>query len=92
MNAVYYPPVVTADDDRRTVVAYFGETYRNDEGAPTLGELASARYRMRWFDPRTGSWRLIGEDLVPVDGRLTVPGKPDPATDWVLVAEASGAV
>ncbi|HWH98445.1 MAG TPA: DUF4038 domain-containing protein [Pseudolysinimonas sp.] len=88
MNAVFYPPVVSADEERRTVVAYFGETYRSEEGAPAFVGLLDILYRMWWFDPRTGATLPAGERLEPREGRLDLPAKPTPDDDWVLVAQA----
>jgi hypothetical protein len=90
VNAVFYPPAVSADEDRRTVVAYFGETYRSDEGTPVLTGLLARPYRLRWCDPRTGLFTLIADAAIPNHGSLPVPPKPTADADWLLVAEARG--
>ena len=92
INAVFYPPAVTATPNRRVVVAYFGETYRNGEGAPRLVGLTDGAYRLRWFDPRTGAYLGQAHVLHTVDGQVDVPAKPDNASDWILVAEDVSAV
>ena len=88
VNASFYPPNVSADQTRRLVVVYFGETYRDGEGVAALTGLQAMPYRLRWFDPRAGEFRLIDDGVVPADGRVSIPDKPDLA-DWLLVAEAA---
>jgi hypothetical protein len=85
-NAGLYRPDVTADADRRTVVAFLAETYRRGGGNASLVGLAETAYRLQWFDPRTGRFRLVADRALPVDGALSVPDKPDDA-DWLFLAE-----
>ena len=79
-----FPPHVSADDTRSTVAAYFGETYRHDDGTTHLTGLLPARYRVEWFDPREG--RFTGERIeTPHDGSLTVLKPPSTDADWMLL-------
>lgn len=90
MNATVYPPNVSADAERRTIVAYFGGTYRNGQGTAWLSGMPNASFRLRWFDPRRGEFLAVGDHIVVTDGRIPVPDKPD-AADWVLLAHADDA-
>jgi hypothetical protein len=86
-NSAIYPPAVTADADRRTVVAFFGETYRLGDGTALLVGPCPRPYRLRWFDPRLGRFVAIIDGVCSAQGVLSLPDKPD-AADWLLVAEA----
>lgn len=90
VNGVLYRPLATADRERRVVVVFFGETYRDGEGIASLVGLTAPAYRVRWFDPRTGEYLLIADEVVPLDGSIAIPDKPD-ARDWLAVAEGIGA-
>jgi len=89
INEAMYPPHVSADDARSTVVAYFGETYRHDESTTYLAELPPASYKVDWFDPREGRFHDQGE-MVALDGTLIVPEPPSEDADWVLLVRESG--
>jgi hypothetical protein len=89
-NNTIYAPHVTADPEMHTVVIYFAETYRSDEGLATLSSLNSTPYTLRWFGPRTGTFSVIEEQANPLNGRLALPPTPD-GRDWILLAQkASG--
>ena len=84
-NDAFYRPAVSADPSRRTIVAYFGETYRNDGGRSSFTGVDAGAYRLRWFDPRTGEW--TDADTASVEeGALDLPPLPHDGADWVLVA------
>ncbi|MEU7836993.1 DUF4038 domain-containing protein [Nonomuraea sp. NPDC049129] len=85
-NNHMYAPSVSADEDMTTVVAHFGETYRMEGRADFVG-LRAVPYRLDWFDPREGHWRVEEERAEPVGGTLAVPAKPD-GRDWLLVARS----
>jgi hypothetical protein len=87
VNATAYPPNVSADAQRRTIVAYFGETYRNGQGPAYLAGLPHAAFRLRWFDPRRGEFLSVNGLAEGTDGRIALPDKPDDA-DWVLLAQS----
>lgn len=86
-NDRFYRPLVTADETRRTLVAYFGETYRNDEGTASLGRVADAGYALRWFDPRAGEWHDAGA-VRAERGSIPLPALPYDGADWLLVAQS----
>jgi hypothetical protein len=87
-NRSLYPPAVTADEVRLTVVVFFGETYRRGDGvAAALVGLGAGPYRLRWFDPRTGRFLVVADQVQPSVGVLPLPDKPDDA-DWLLLAQA----
>jgi hypothetical protein len=90
VNATAYPPNVSADPARRTIVAYFGETYRNGQGAAYLAGLPDADFRLRWFDPRRGEFLAVDDPVPVTHGRIAVPDKPD-GEDWVLLAGSADA-
>src|SRR6478752_4158881 len=83
LNTTIYAPQVTADPEREAVVAFFGETYRNGDGAAAISHLKNHPYTVNWFDPRTGLTYLIEQLAIPVNEFLAVPDKPD-SRDWVL--------
>jgi len=85
-NALFYPPDVSSDPDRRVVVAFYGETHRAGGDEHFIG-LSGERYHVRWFDPRRGEW-VHEEDSKVEQGRILLPPQPDPSLDWVLVAQA----
>lgn len=85
-NALFYPPRVSADRERRHVVVYYGETHR-DGGEEYLSGLLPTRYALRWYDPRSGTWTQEDEGRAH-EGRLRLPAQPDPTLDWVLAATA----
>lgn len=89
INDAFYPPHVTADDRRSTVVVFFGENYRRGASQAHVLGVRDARYTVRWFDPRIGTWREASS-AVPVAGRLDVPDKPDDR-DWLLLLQARAA-
>lgn len=51
-----------------------------------LGKLSGRSWRAHWFDPRTGSWHLIGE-FPNNNPREFKPPTQGPTADWVLVMD-----
>lgn len=86
VNMMFHPPAVTSRTDRRVVVAYFSET--STPVGLSLTDLPDEAFRLRWFDPRRGVTIAAGEPARPVDGRISLPTKPEPGVDWVLVADS----
>jgi Protein of unknown function (DUF4038)/Domain of unknown function (DUF5060)/Putative collagen-binding domain of a collagenase len=86
LNNTVFAPNVTASLEMDTVVVYFGETFRSQEGTSTLSLLRSGAYTLRWFDPRTGDFSVIDKGAQTVRGELMLPDKPD-GQDWVLVVQ-----
>ena len=79
-----FRPAVTADEDMRTVVAYFAE---NNRYGTTFKTLVQPSYTACWFDPATGKYTPISGPVIPLDGVWTAPPKPTSA-DAVLVLRA----
>jgi Putative collagen-binding domain of a collagenase len=84
MSERYFPPSVSADRDRRTVVVYLGENYRLYADTALLTGLRDNVYRVRWFDPRLGEWLPEIDPVTPTAGRLMLPPTPRVNSDWVL--------
>ena len=78
-------PSFTADDEMRTIVGYYPST----SAVPvTIRTLTAKSYTGRWFDPSNGEYTLIDDDIRPVKGRWTTPGKPG-LGDLILVLTAN---
>jgi hypothetical protein len=54
-----------------------------------MDSLARARVKARWYDPRDGSWREIGELANPGAREFNPPSHGE-RDDWVLVLDAPG--
>lgn len=77
-------PEVSADLETRKVVAY----YKGIAEYPLrLGGLGFDQYKMQWWNPSTGEYTLLAEDVPAVNGTLEIPAKPD-AEDWILLLTA----
>jgi hypothetical protein len=68
--------------DQEIVLAYF------EKGCPpsrVRGVRPEATYSARWFDPRTGEWRDVGNGRIRANniGEITLPAFPD-GEDWGL--------
>ena len=73
---------VLSSDGNSTYVVYF---YAAGTATGTLKSMdAKVAYTARWFDPRTGKYRLASDSIKPMNGDWAVPEKPD-AKDWLLV-------
>lgn len=79
-----FVPAITADEEMRTVVAYFSETCRYETIFRTLIQPC---YKASWLDPATGSYTLLNNAIVPQDGCWTSPVKPSDG-DAILLLQA----
>ena len=82
-RSLFERPAVMTDAAVNRVVVYF---LRGDPSAGTLSHLQDAPYSARWFDPRRGSYTVIG-GCTPKHGAWKFPPKPD-AQDWLLILNA----
>lgn len=74
-----------ACDEWRAYVAFFD----GGRGTGTLLFNPNAKYTAKWYNPRTGIYTLISDNLVPeASGRWVIPSTPD-TEDWVLLAKAN---
>ncbi|WP_052226509.1 apiosidase-like domain-containing protein [Microbacterium mangrovi] len=87
INSTFFPPLVTADEERRTILVYFAEAHRWGANAGTLRGLQSTAYRLEWFDPRTAGRSIVLDATPEADGTLIIPGPPG-GDDWILIARA----
>lgn len=85
-NERFYPPNVSSDADRRHVIVYYGETHR-DGGDEYLRGMSAERYRVRWFDPRSGTW-TYDQEHTPDNGSVLLPPQPDATLDWAMLITA----
>jgi len=91
LNNSVYRPDVTADEQRGTVVVFFGETYRMGASGASLTGLQDRPYRLRWFNPRSGQFLATDRAVGLAGGRLVLPDKPD-SCDWLLVVQVDAPV
>jgi hypothetical protein len=71
-------------EDGRLVMAY---TPRGQLLSIHMNKLAGPKVKARWYDPRDGTWRDIGEFANTGDREFPAPTQ-GPASDWVLVLDA----
>ena len=71
-------------DDGSFVIAY---TPRGQLLSINMNKLAGAKVKARWYDPRNGSWRDIGEFANTGTREFPTPSQ-GPSDDWVLVLDA----
>ena len=71
-------------EDGRFVIAY---TPRGQLLSIHMNKLAGPKMKARWYDPRDGDWRDIGEFANTGDREFPAPTQ-GPASDWVLVLDA----
>lgn len=76
-----FRPLVSGNHDMSTVVLYYNTFSRHLDA--TLTCLQGKPYRMAWFNPRTNEETIIEEAILPVNGKLPVPTRPD-GDDWLL--------
>ena len=81
-----YAPYVLADEELRTVVAFYTDTNRSQ--ANGFATLSASSYTARWFWPATGEYTLIDADARPVEGVWFPPAKPA-QEDLLLVLQAN---
>jgi len=77
---------VLSSDGSDLYVAYF-------YGATAQGAIyrMNGTYSAYWFNPRTGHWSLIDDQVSPQSGHWNVPEKPD-AQDWLLLLVSWGSL
>jgi hypothetical protein len=62
-----------------------------EKGCPKAvlsGAISGGKYKVRWFDPRTGQWTDAGTLAADSSGKITLPNFPDSSSisqiDWAL--------
>lgn len=74
--------VVASSEDGRTYAAYF---YNSTLSTGTLRGLnPDESYRAKWYNPLTGRFVEISDEISVVNGEYTIPPKPT-AGDWALL-------
>ena len=76
-------PLVSSDRSVSMIVVYF------PAGRPfpsILHHLQRGNYAAKWFDPRSGTYRLVDPQVSPSAGNWHCPEKPD-GRDWLLKLE-----
>ena len=76
-------PLITVNEERTRAAVYYGDTCR--KGA-VAGGMKPGRYRLWWFDPRTGKETEERETEAEENGNLKLPAKRGDG-DWLLAAE-----
>lgn len=78
-----YRLVAARAEDGSFVIAY---TPRGQLLSIHMDKLADPKVKARWYDPRNGSWRDIGEYANTGAREFPAPS-PGPTNDWVLVLD-----
>jgi hypothetical protein len=79
-----YRLVAARAEDGGFAIAY---TPRGQSMRIHMDKLGASSAKARWYDPREGTWRIIGE--APDQGiREFVPPSQGEKDDWVLVLDA----
>ena len=74
--------VVASSDNGDTYIAYF---YNSDYSTGELRCLdKKAKYSAKWYDPLTGCFVEISDDIKTINGKYRIPDKPTPG-DWALL-------
>lgn len=77
--------LVSSSEDNKTYVAYF---YNNAVFTGKLyGLNEDETYFAYWYNPLTGKYILIADDIKPIDGCYEIPQKPT-AGDWTLLVSS----
>ncbi len=76
-------PLIIVNEERTRAAVYYGDTCR--KGA-VAGGMKPGRYRLWWFDPRTGKETEERETEAEENGNLKLPAKRGDG-DWLLAAE-----
>jgi hypothetical protein len=79
-----YRLVAARAQDGRFVIAY---TPRGQLLSIQMNKLAGAKVKARWYDPRDGSWREIGEFANTGVREFPAPSQ-GPTNDWALVLDS----
>ncbi len=80
--------VMAATRDASVVVAYFRSSQSNTAGTVKCLD-SDKRYTAYWFDPRTGRFQPVEENIRPAQGQYNVPDKPNRG-DWVFLMTSLG--
>ncbi len=83
LQALFMPSAL-GSEDMSTVVAYYAETNRFPMGFRTL---IQPKYKAHWFDPETGEYTLINDNIRPKNGVWFAPQKMT-QQDAILVIRA----
>jgi hypothetical protein len=63
-------------------VAYF---FGNNTKTGTIKKMNNKlSYTAKWYDPRTGIYKMIGSEIQSTTGQWTIPTRPD-SHDWILL-------
>ncbi len=74
--------VLATTNDSSTMVAYF---YSKTKDTGTLKQLdKTATYTAYWFNPLTGKYILVEENIKPTNGTYAIPERPT-KSDWVFL-------
>ncbi|OUS68780.1 hypothetical protein B1748_32960 [Paenibacillus sp. MY03] len=73
-------------EGNKTYVAYFSGGSSVLTGK--LKSMADTIYEARWFNPRSGAYTLISDQIEPTNGEWIIPAKPDDK-DWALLVTSS---
>jgi len=78
--------VLSTTDDKNTYVAYF---YNTTTYTGNLYGLNSGQtYSARWYNPRTGKFIDISNNISVISGTYTIPNKPS-VQDWTLLVTSN---
>lgn len=75
-------PMLSADDAANNLVIYFPAGYDPHQLSGTLVNLPNRVYSIRWYNPRTGGWRMVGQAQTELN-QWQIEPKPD-GDDWLL--------
>lgn len=79
--------VLKSDGSNTYVVYFYNSTTTPGKSLGTLKSMNNtAKYQAKWFNPRTGGYTWISNNLAPTTGAWLVPNKPD-SNDWVLLVK-----
>lgn len=74
--------VLASSADAKTYAAYF---YNTDLSTGTVKGLnKNEKYAAKWYDPLTGAFTLISDDIKVADGTYKIPDKPN-GSDWAFI-------
>lgn len=76
-----FDPLATANQSRSRVIIYYNEHTR---GGCRIDSLPEKEYTALWFNPRTNEYTTAMEAVIPKDGCIDAPARPD-RFDWLLV-------
>jgi hypothetical protein len=77
---------VSTDENKVYVVFFYNTT---TESGTIKNMEKTAPYQAAWYNPRTGGYTGIKQNILPGRGTWKIPPKPD-AEDWVLLVKKTG--